>query len=325
VWIIAVGVGVLAGVLVTVIGFATGLFGMSSGSSSGNIPYITPPFERVVPSGLADESTNAFHGLQLDSSAIRDRFFNEEQGGPTKFFQILSDVDTRLQSINSRMDGQECLSQEPVAYPMTIYGQEVTFYFQCYDAWQDNSGFVQFGQKDGLWYMYQRGGATLVGAIATVANNEITDAHVWYSCGVMNSPFYNMSYGVVEVVGNVTSNSFEMVVAGLGYGYCGAQLKTDNTLLWVEGSVDYDTTCAATDTACVEASDVTVYTTGCDTSSVSDFSLTALGREESYGWQTIAASQYPGGSENTVVLDGTSTDTLHFGPTGMVSGVTEFR
>jgi len=204
-----------------------------------------------------------------------------------------------------------------------VFGQSVTFYFQCFESWSDNSGFVQFGVKDGLHYLYVRGGATIVAAIVTVVGNEATFAHAWYSVGITNSPFYNMTYGVVEVLGDVSGNSFEMAVAGIGMGYCGAQLKTNNSLLYIEGSVDF-VPCQATDSACVEADDVTVYTTGCDTSSVSTFALPALGRQESFGSETIPPSQYPGGSENIIDITGDSSDSLRFGPTGIVAGVGQF-
>ena len=89
--------------------------------------------------------------------------------------------------------------------------------------------------------------------------------------------------------------------------------------------------CAPTGTLCVAASDLS--TSGTCGDALSTFELAPLGRATSTGpnaggpgaeagsGATWGASDYPGGTADTVHLDGTSTDSLHFGPTKPTQGV----
>jgi hypothetical protein len=152
-------------------------------------------------------------------------------------------------------------------------------------------------------------------------------------CGNMTG-FDDCSYGVIQLEANSSSVTFEMSVAGIGFGYCGAQLKSDGTNVYGIGSPDMGTTCGASDTFCVAASDVTTPAT-CG-SAVKTLTLPALGRMSTTGpnaggpgaaadsGASWAASQYPRGSSDGIVLDGTTSDSLYFGPTGPTAGVGEF-
>ena len=62
-----------------------------------------------------------------------------------------------------------------------------------------------------------------------------------------------------------------MAVAGVGIGYCGAQLRADENRVYIKGSARPGPTCDSTDDVCVLASDVTVTST-C-TAAQKDFSL----------------------------------------------------
>jgi hypothetical protein len=179
-----------------------------------------------------------------------------------------------------------------------------------------------------------------IDADGAAANGGVAyTVHAWSSIGFTNatncgdmSGFDDCSYGVIELSADPSTQTFEMSVAGIGFGYCGAQIKSDGSVVFGAGSIDMGTTCNATGTLCIEASDLSTPAT-CD-ASIMSFALPALGRVPSTGpnaggpgvphdagaeW---APSAYPGGSADTIVLDGTSTDSLHFGPTAPSPGVT---
>jgi hypothetical protein len=193
-------------------------------------------------------------------------------------------------------------------------------------------------------------GSPSIGADGSVSVGSAGGAYVvkaWSGVGYLNaggcgnkSGFDDCSYGVIEIQADSSQRTFEMAVAGIGFGYCGAQLKSDGTTVYGIGSPDMGTTCAAADTFCVAASDVT--TAGVCDPSIMTFALPALGRMSSTGpnaggpgpgpgpgvdagssaaW---AASQYPGGPANRIVLDGTTSDSLYFGPTSPTPGAGAF-
>jgi hypothetical protein len=120
---------------------------------------------------------------------------------------------------------------------------------------------------------------------------------------------------VIELKADPSAKSYEMVVAGTGFGYCGAQLRSDETSVYFTGSSDMGATCNAVDSACGAASDVTMAAT-CGTSTTT-FELAPIGREAGCASSSApdGASAYPGGTGNAVVLDGTATDSVGaFGP-----------
>ena len=253
-----------------------------------------------------------------------------------------------------------CLGAVPVAYAITPApaGQPVTMYAQCYESLGTSApgdpAFIEFGQNGGSTYYYSAIGQSWMAAIVTplaAASDAGADAadpaneqasadagstpaygvQAWSGVGYLNaatcgnmSGYDDCSYGVIDLLADPTTQTFEISVAGIGFGYCGAQLKSDGTSVFGTGSVDMASTCSAPETLCVAASDVTTPAT-CD-ASVTAFTLPALGRTSSVGpnaggpgvdagpdaaW---APSGYPGGTSNTVVLDGTASDSLHFGP-----------
>jgi hypothetical protein len=405
--------------------------GASSGGTSGatyataHYPLVTPPVRAAAPVGFGGDSMTA-NGLStqhvhlrivggpaggasdaadvvgaasLDASDIRSRFFG---AGPTDIYSILGAIDDRINGVNAQMQpAPSCLGQEPVAYPITPFGQAITFYAQCYQSVGSTSpgdpGFVQFGQMGGATYYYSAIGAAWTAAVLTPAGggtaldggaddgdvdagadpgldgggdaddidgnggnagggginanaNPTHDAgpvsgtysvRAWSgvgylnaaSCGNMNG-YDDCSYGVIELRADPTAHTFEMAVAGIGFGYCGAQLKSNGNTVYGTGSPDMASVCAPTGTLCVAASDVTTPAMCDDT--VTSFSLPALGRVSSIGpnaggpgvdagpdaaW---APSQYPGISSDSIALEGTDSDSLHFGPTAPTPGVGQF-
>jgi hypothetical protein len=280
--------------------------------------------------GSTDGGMSPSGGMGLDPSDIKSRFFSV---GPTNIFSILAEIDSRIGEINQRSRGQNvpCLSQPPVPYGLTPFGQSVPFYAQC--VWRfspptpSNLDFLQFGQKDGIIYLYEAVGAAAVGARLTPAAGAsgAYAVEAWMgvgfnnatSCGNANG-FDDCSYGVMGLEADPSRMHFELSVAGIGFGYCGAQLKSDGMTVYVQGSPDMGATCAPSASVCVSASDVTM-TSMC--TSVS-FHLPAIGRAATSGPNGLwGASQ--NGSQG-VVLDGTASDALAFGPSVPTPGVPDF-
>lgn len=338
-------------------------------------------------------SDDASTSQSLSAADIASRFFS---AGPTDVYFILGSIDNQISSINTQIQNgvPSCLSQAPVPYTITPFGESVTLYAQCSQSvgslGPSDPGFVQFGQKDGISYYYAAQGVAWTAAIVTPvvssgADNDggtngndaavdpagdaavdasvadVGDAapnavntppadggtpaaytvHAWSGIGFTNatscgdmSGFDDCSYGVIELSADPGSQTFEMSVAGIGFGYCGAQIKSNGSVVYGAGSIDMGTTCDAIGTLCIEASDLSTAGT-CD-ASVMSFALPALGRVTSMGPNAAgpgnprdagavwAASAYPGGSGDTIVLDGTNTDSLRFGPTAPSAGVTAF-
>jgi hypothetical protein len=180
---------------------------------------------------------------------------------------------------------------------------------------------MQVGQRDGDTFLYVTGGATRVAA--RIAADSTVDA--WYGVGYTNDmcgsdgTFDGCSYAVTQIHADPSTTAFEMTVAGIGVGYCGIQIASDGMAITGVGSGDMGTTCNAVATLCANASDLTP-ADSCD--GVPPFALPALGREAGAGAHEFGASQYP--DLPNIVLDGTASDSLGFGPTERTPGVGDF-
>lgn len=291
-------------------------------STPADLPLITPPVRAAAPSGF-DAATRAriapLDGT-LSADDIRDRFFSP---GPTEVFQILQSVDDRIAEVNSAGGAHTCLAADPVPYTLHVFGEDVAFEAQCYRTFDESSGppaFMQFGSDAGTTFMYVTGGASRLAA--RVAGDRVD---VWYGVGYTNDmcgdgSFDGCSYGVTQIAAQPSTRAFEMTVAGIGVGYCGVQLRSDGSVIFGEGSTDMGATCDAVASLCVNASDLSD-ATACD--AVATFALPPLGREAGSGAQPFGASLYP--ASPTIVLDGTPTDSLEFGPADApTSGVGDF-
>lgn len=298
------------------------LLGSSCGSSTtgSQIPLIEPPVSAATPSGLAGSRRSR----SLDVAEIQTRFFAD---GPTKVRSLLLSIDSRISEINTRSSEstRACLSNTAVQQDFTIFGESVTGYFQCYDLFSATAGMM-FGKKDGVWYLYQNGGQArsfasvrevtgqtgkyIVEAYVSVGQGNAADST---SCG---SSWYGCSYGVIHLKANSSDSTFEMTVAGSGMGFCGAQLRSDGTNLYVNGSTGSYTgawSCAAAANNCVLAAN-TSSAGSCATAD--DFTLESLGIN---GQSTFG---------DGVTADGSDTDHVHFGTSianmSTISGVTAF-
>ena len=314
------------------------------------LPLVTPPVRAAAPAGLQTSQHRArYQPDDLSASDIQSRFFG---AGPTDIFNILQSIDGRLAGINQTIQsgGAKCLALAPVAYTLATPGAPVTMYAQCSDSvgssQPSDPGFLQFGQKDDVTYLYQAIGQGEVAAIVTPVAND-SDGGVgtsgsgdggvgfgytveaWLSVGTLNAAsscggaadWDGCSYGVIHLWANSVTRQFEMTVAGVGFGYCGAQLASDGNVIYVTGSTDMGSTCNAVDDLCVAASDAST-AASCDAGATS-FTLAPLGRRSATGTsETWAASEYPESAAGTgnVQLDGSASDAVHFGPTAPATG-----
>lgn len=281
-------------------------------------PELRPPVEEVAGAGL---TTSA-----LDTDSFQSRFFGE---GPTNILNILTSLDTRLAEISARAaessDERACLSNTPVLMVLTIFGENVSMYFQCYDTLSD-SGLLAFGKKDDVWYLFEKVGAVVTAATATLLENGKVSVNIYGGVGLSNGTDWSaMSYGGYHVKANNETNTLEMTAGGLGLGFCGSHLNSDGTNLYIIGSED-GPGCAAVDSTCVLNASLGTAGT-CTALTEGTFTLTALGRlaTTSYTSQAIAESEYP--ATPNLTLNGTSTDSIHFGPStaaDLAEGITAF-
>ena len=288
------------------------------GPSGASLPLVTPPVRAAVPTGLAGSSKNALRSLTLDSSDMKSRFFTE---GPTSIFRLLALIDGGITEINARIASGEaaCLAEPPVAYTLSPFGASIPFFAQCYTT--SPNGFVQFGQMNGSTFFYSLAGAGPVAVQVTpIEAGAGYTVHAWMS--IADGKTTGGSYGVMELLADSSTHSFELAVAGRGFGYCGAQLKSDGQNVYAIGSSDMGASCNEPATACVSASDVLV--SGTCGLVVEKFALGALGRMASSGATgTLAASGYPGEPLNVILLDGSAADSVMFGPGAPVAGARE--
>jgi hypothetical protein len=266
----------------------------------------------------------------LDPLDIKSRFFS---AGPTNIFAILAEIDGRIGEINQRSKDTNvpCLSQPPVAYTLTPFGQSVPFYAQCVlhvsTPMPTRAAFLQFGMNNGVVYLYEAIGAAAIGARLTpiAGGSGQYSVEAWMGVGYENatgcgnaSGFDDCSYGVMALEADPVRVHFELSVAGIGFGYCGAQLRSDGMTVLVQGSSDMGATCGDSASVCVLANDLTMATMCASTS----FELPAIGRAVSSGPNGMWAASRNG--SQGVVLDGTASDALAFGPSAPTPGVPEF-
>ena len=336
--------------------------GCSDGASKAagiELPLLTPPVRAATPPALggtgpskaqsdvsiprsrAEErsATTVQRNLfALDTADLKSRFFS---AGPTSIFRILGDVDGRIEEINrGSRDDAACLTQEPVPYTLTPFGQTLTFYAQCFRRFAGSTtdgSFFQFGLKDGVLYLYAATGAEHVAARITPLGDTASDGGLsssgrygvdaWIgvgynnaaSCGPMTG-FDGCAYGVIELHTDESRRGLELTVAGVGFGYCGAQLKSDGSHVFAIGSSDIGDSCLTTSTLCVAASDLT--TPEVCSPQLTMFSAPALGRLAVSGSKgSMGPSQYPGKTDNQIVLNGSASDSLDFGPSLPSPGV----
>jgi hypothetical protein len=294
------------------------------GGASVDLPLIVPPVRAATPSSFqvaAHAARQAAAEGTISASDFRDRFFNPS-GGPTEVFQILAGIDARLDEVNSAGGDKQhaCLEQAPVDYMLSMFGQDVPFAAQCYRRFGTSgsgpAAFMQFGQRDGVTYLFVTGGAARVAARVTpVAGTTDVEVDAWYGVGYTNAmcgtdhSFDGCSYAATQIHADPTKHAFEMTVAGIGVGFCGISMRSDGVSIYGAGSSDMGATCQDRATLCASASDLSA-PGACD--AIASFTLPALGRQAGAGAHAFGASRYP--DAPNIALDATATDSLGFGP-----------
>jgi hypothetical protein len=304
--------------------------GKDRGAGAG-IPLVEPPVAEATPSGLTAASLLSSYSLfALDLTEVKSRFFSTS---PTEVSNLLAGIDSRLTEINTRSaeTARACLSATPVEDTLTIFGESVTAKFQCYDVFGDNTGGMMFGKDGSTWYLYQNSGAmrSLVKVTPVEGSTDDYLVDAWMSVGQNNASssscnggtWYGCSYGVIRLRAESAAKTFEMTVAGSGFGYTGAHLKSDGTKLYVKGAASGGTSNGSTwsytaaDTTCVKASDLSAES-DCSAISGSNLSLTTLG--------VTGHTDFGTG----ITLNGTTSDSVHFGRSveelSTLSGVSAF-
>lgn len=321
-------IGVSAATIVAVVVFLV----PASGSHPLGLPLVEPPVRSSAPADLRTSTATASSakGPRLSSISaqnMRERLFSP---GPANVYTILGNVDMRVKEIDMRSDQFPCLNGTTyVNYTLSVWGDDpVVLRAQCAERWIPEGFILVSVNADSTVHLYDKGGEVAVAALVTtslttnsttnVTSRTVERVEVWYSVGLSSR---NGSAGVVHIVAQPNATRFEMTVAGRGVGYCGAQMISDGTTVRLTGSEDLGYTCAPTDTICVSAANVTV-PVNC-TDSVSVFTLRPLGRQSfvDAGNNTLDASYYPGGANNTVVLRADGNDTSLFGPLAIPAGL----
>ena len=317
---------VFAAIVVGVIIYVLPMFNNDDDGGDYVIPLLKPPVEESAPTSLQDASSRRrlrfdlyppidHRRLALDATDVKSRFFSTSA---TNVYDILDDIDDRINEFNRR-GVFSCINDvAAVPYSFEAFGNDLTFYASCAENLADDPAtpkFIQWGYKNSTTFnIYMRGGATIIAGelmLSNDVNRTVTDVMLYYSVGVSSD--LTQSHGVATVRARPREKYIEMAVAGVGIGYCGAQLRADENRVYIKGSARSGPTCDSTDDVCVLASDVTVTST-C-TAAQKDFSLTAIGRQAISG-TSVDASDYPGGASNQVIFssDGMN-DHTDFGPT----------
>ncbi|HEX7703361.1 MAG TPA: hypothetical protein VF403_21625 [Kofleriaceae bacterium] len=287
-----------------------------AGGSQVELSLISPPVRAATPPALQSASRTQHVDDGLSASDLHDRFFSG--AGPTDVMQLIGSVDDRITEINGA-GPSPCFDAAPVDVMIMPAGQSIVLPAQCMRMF-GSDGFMQFAVVDGATSIYAAVGQARFAAIVTP--DDVVDA--WYGVGYQNATscggsFDGCSYGLTELHANATSHAFELAVAGIGEGYCGAQLQSDGTSIYAVGSLDMGETCRDTSTLCVSASDLTMPGT-CASAPI--MQTTAVGRHAGGGAHMFGASTYP--AMPNVTLDGSETDSLHFGPSAPSDGVASF-
>lgn len=326
--------------------FVLGMIAGCSGDDNLALPLLTGPVKAAAPTALGGTATRASRLIRralsdrISASDFADRFFTG--GGPTNIYTILATIDSRITEVNSQSGGSQaaCVTQAPVAYTITPFGSSVTMYGQCYRM-IGSTGFIQWGVRDSVTYLWVQVGAGNLAAIVTPTASGYA-VKSWLTVG--NAGQFNTnnttsanwctigSYGVMEITADASQTVFEMVAAGTGLGYCGIHLASDGNHIYGEGSADSNT-CGANAPICISAADLnqTIDIANCSVGTA-DFTLTSIGRTAAHCDDTTGMTAPPPGGNfgaspypNTpnITLNG-GTDSLAFGPTVPTAGVGAF-
>ena len=281
------------------------------GGEAIEMPHITPPVRAAAPEAFTQAQKR---DKTVEADVFVQRFFSD---GPTDLFGILEGIDARIDGQNDRAG--ECKTAPSTSYTIEPFGESVAMKASCVEMLEDD--FVQFDapdEDDPSAYLYEAFAvghrAAIITPVEGAEEEYVVDA--WIAVGYDNAEvcgsFDCGSYSAMAIHANSATGEFEMSVAGLGIGFCGAQLRSDGTSIYGIGSDDAGD-CGAESTMCVDAANLDADGT-CD--DLTTFELAALGR---LAGDSFGASAYP--SRPNLTLDGTAGDGIHFGPSEPTAGV----
>jgi hypothetical protein len=306
------------------------LTGCTMSATGADLPLLSPPVDAATPSGFRLPGTTARRATVVDTAlqawALREQFFSGS--GPTDLMTLLGVVDDHLAKINASDKRPDCLDQDPVRYTIDVFDHRVSLSAQCFRMLAPTAGgdasFLQFGEQDGGISLYITTGTSRLAAIVTPVDDSPDGSpryqiDAWYGIDSDTACGDGCPYGVGQLYANPVTRRFEMTFAGLSVGFCGLQFASDGTSIFGVGSIDAGEYCLDPARLCVSASDPTAPGALATCSQPPAYILPALGRRARPGELALGPSRYP--AEPTITLDGSRTDSLHFGPAVPTDGV----
>jgi hypothetical protein len=327
--------------------------GQGNGSTPIALPRVYPPVRASTPSALiadpayaaeVSESSSALSmagamatdaqpepetfaaagaGINL-ATAVQERLYTM---GPTEILRILSEVDGRTSTLDTRASQHPCLTTTPVSRTYALPGgQTFTVKLQCREEFGGpgsvGGGWLAFGfdaalEGDGDGGATDDGGvASDGGALGTEGGGNSFYLIEGQSGGMGSAYHFDRTTGNVEgwiavadssvptgsqvlmhMATDKAAGTFELALAGSGVGFCSAHLKTGAGFLFIDGKTNAPPPpgspmtgqyCDATRTGCFQ-------TTALDTDLGGDApGCAAIGRS-SFGIATdLDASSDPG-------------------------------
>ncbi|MEO0812805.1 MAG: hypothetical protein AAFY60_08075 [Myxococcota bacterium] len=238
------------------------------GGTEISIPDTEPPVTEATPTGLRSSSGSAAANsvrLALNSDDLKSRFYSQ---GPTEIASLLRGLDGRMNEIETRAaeDIRPCLEGDPVPMKLNVLGETVTAYFQCHDVFGDGTGGILFGEREGVWYLFENVGQVRQLAMIEPQEEDTYSVDAFISVGQRNETsiecdqrYDGCSYGAIRLRADSAQNTLELSTAGVpnGWGFCAAHLKSDGVSLYSAGQGVIGGSCTALSERCVLGADLT--------------------------------------------------------------------
>lgn len=207
--------------------------------------FVYPPVRANTPAGLATEAplsqiANAGgdggpHELPSFGEIVKARFYND---GPTDLLSLLRALDERMKSFDVRAKEQPhaCLDGPGVATTFALPGGATfTAKLQCLDTHGDGSGWSAFGSDGDDFYLLE-GQPRGMGAVYRVS--RVTERVEGWMAVADEAHVDDMSQVIMHLVSDRDAGTLEIALAGSGVGFCGAHVKMDQDLIYVQGRPD---------------------------------------------------------------------------------------
>lgn len=267
---------------------AAGCGGGGKGNGSSiSLPLVYPPVRASTPASLiadpayeAEVSKSSALSMPTDADAqpetfpapgdevnlatvVQERLYTM---GPTEILRILSDVDGRTSTLDTRTDKHPCLTTAPVARTYALPGgQTFVVQLQCLEEFSGpggvGGGWFAFGFDTALEAdagVTDDGGASNDGgALGTIGGGngfyliegqsggmgsayhfDRTTGNVEAWVAVADSTAPNNSQVLMHMSTDKAAGAFELTLGGSGVGFCAAHLKTGGGFLFIDGKTN---------------------------------------------------------------------------------------